>query len=315
MKRLFIFIFILHASFCFASPPARVYTYTTGTTIESTAVTTNEDQIFNYLQAGVDTYSDGTIVNADVASNAAIAASKLDLATITQDMTHSGTFTQSGSASFTTISDLGAVTTTGAITLGGKVTGGANEIEGSLFDINGGAIDNTTVGAATPSTGAFTTLKVGTTNQGDILYDNGTSMVRLTPGTAGQALQTGGDGANPSWANLVSQVNDVETDGVSFETTNEATILSVEKTITSGKTVLLIASGYISNNNTGGVTIKLKNGDTVSQTIVFGQGDGNWSSCAIVTGLSGSTTFTVTMQGTVSSTNRKGYGNLIVLEF
>lgn len=55
------------------------------------------------------------------------------------------------------------------------------------------------IGGTTPSTGAFSTLKVGTTNQGDILYDNGTSLIRLTPGTVGQSLITGGAGANPAW--------------------------------------------------------------------------------------------------------------------
>lgn len=61
------------------------------------------------------------------------------------------------------------------------------------------------IGTTTPAAGKFTTLeatstfKVGTTNQGDIFYDNGTSIVRLTPGTSGQALLTGGAAANPSW--------------------------------------------------------------------------------------------------------------------
>lgn len=59
------------------------------------------------------------------------------------------------------------------------------------------------IGTVTPSTGAFTTLKVGTTHQGDILYDNGTTLVRLTPGTSGQYLQTQGASANPLWADAV----------------------------------------------------------------------------------------------------------------
>ncbi len=61
------------------------------------------------------------------------------------------------------------------------------------------------IGTTSPAAGKFTTLeatstlKLGTTNQGDIIYDNGTSLVRLTPGTSGQALITGGAGANPAW--------------------------------------------------------------------------------------------------------------------
>lgn len=62
------------------------------------------------------------------------------------------------------------------------------------------------IGNTTPNTGKFTTLeatttlKLATTHQGDILYDNGTSLVRLTPGTSGQGLQTQGASANPLWA-------------------------------------------------------------------------------------------------------------------
>ena len=39
------------------------------------------------------------------------------------------------------------------------------------------------------------------TTQGDILIRNGSGLARLGYGTAGQVLQTGGSGANPSWVN------------------------------------------------------------------------------------------------------------------
>jgi len=47
---------------------------------------------------------------------------------------------------------------------------------------------------------------VGTviTTQGDILYRDGSGLQRLGAGTAGQVLQTGGTGANPSWTNVSS---------------------------------------------------------------------------------------------------------------
>ena len=38
------------------------------------------------------------------------------------------------------------------------------------------------------------------TTQGDILYRDGSGLARLGAGTSGQVLQTGGSGANPSWA-------------------------------------------------------------------------------------------------------------------
>ena len=37
------------------------------------------------------------------------------------------------------------------------------------------------------------------TTQGDVLYHDGSSLARLGAGTSGQALLTGGAGANPSW--------------------------------------------------------------------------------------------------------------------
>jgi len=47
---------------------------------------------------------------------------------------------------------------------------------------------------------------VGTTitTQGDILYRDGSGLQRLAAGTAGQVLQTGGSGANPSWGTVSS---------------------------------------------------------------------------------------------------------------
>ena len=49
---------------------------------------------------------------------------------------------------------------------------------------------------------------VGTTitTQGDILYRDGSGLQRLAAGTAGQVLQTGGSGANPSWTTMSSDV-------------------------------------------------------------------------------------------------------------
>ena len=40
--------------------------------------------------------------------------------------------------------------------------------------------------------------------QGDLLYFDGLTWVCLVHGTAGQVLQTGGHGANPSWADAAS---------------------------------------------------------------------------------------------------------------
>jgi hypothetical protein len=42
--------------------------------------------------------------------------------------------------------------------------------------------------------------------QGDVLYYNGTSWVRLGAGTSGQFLKTNGSGANPAWATISSSL-------------------------------------------------------------------------------------------------------------
>jgi hypothetical protein len=44
-----------------------------------------------------------------------------------------------------------------------------------------------------------TDISTTLTTQGDILYRNGSGLARLAAGTNGQALLTGGSGANPSW--------------------------------------------------------------------------------------------------------------------
>jgi hypothetical protein len=49
-----------------------------------------------------------------------------------------------------------------------------------------------------------TDLTTTLTTQGDIVYRDGSGLARLGYGTAGQVLQTGGSGANPSWATLTS---------------------------------------------------------------------------------------------------------------
>jgi len=62
---------------CYAAAPSRTYSYVSGQTIDPDEVTTNENNIFTYLQNGVDTYVAGSVDNADVSNSAAIALSKL----------------------------------------------------------------------------------------------------------------------------------------------------------------------------------------------------------------------------------------------
>jgi len=73
IKKLVLFLAIISLG----AAPSRTQTYTPGEIISSSEVTENENNIYNYLQVGVDTYADGSIVNADISPSAAIAGSKL----------------------------------------------------------------------------------------------------------------------------------------------------------------------------------------------------------------------------------------------
>lgn len=94
MKRIFSGLFLIILIFgtvikygeC--SAPVRANTYTSGSVIDPSDVTANEDAIFTYLTAGVDTLAsnavdasgeiaDGVILNADVNASAAITGSKI----------------------------------------------------------------------------------------------------------------------------------------------------------------------------------------------------------------------------------------------
>lgn len=70
---------LLIPNLVFASPPTRDNNYVTQTTIRASDVSANENVIFSYLQSGVDTFADNSIVNADINSSAAINYSKLNL--------------------------------------------------------------------------------------------------------------------------------------------------------------------------------------------------------------------------------------------
>lgn len=172
---------LLIPTLAIAAPPTRQNSYTSQTTIRAADVSANENVIFSYLQSGIDAIADGSIVNADVAASAAIGYSKLSL---TSSIVNADISSSAG-----IVGSKLDLSTPGII-------GGTSPAAGTFTTLTG-TTANLTTGNIT--TGNITTLKVGTTNQGDILYDNGTSIVRLTPGTSGQVLKTQGAAANPVW--------------------------------------------------------------------------------------------------------------------
>ena len=84
-----------------------------------------------------------------------------------------------------------------------RVAAGDIAVEGNAIYRAGGTdvpIADGGTGASTAAAG-FRALAEGIgSTQGQVLYRDGTQWVALPPGTSGQFLQTGGAGANPSWA-------------------------------------------------------------------------------------------------------------------
>lgn len=79
-------------------------------------------------------------------------------------------------------------------------------ISWSKLDLSGGTIPGLSSANTWTNTNTFSsslvtsgTVIIGTTNQGDVYYDNGSTMSRLAPGTAGKVLTTQGVTANPTW--------------------------------------------------------------------------------------------------------------------
>lgn len=116
MKKILLIVLLLVATYAWAAPPSRVATYTSGALILSNDVTSNEDAIFTYLQNGVDTVKDNSILNADVNASANIQADKLNLTSIQQNIVNVGTFTNTGNATVTgTLAVSSSISATGLV--------------------------------------------------------------------------------------------------------------------------------------------------------------------------------------------------------
>jgi len=201
----------------------------------------------------------------------------------------------------------GTLTVAGATTLNGNVTLGdatsdvitvTGQVSGSLFDINGGTIDGTAIGASNPSTGVFTTLSAtGNTTLGDAATDtttvagslavNGTAASSTNKITSTQTafnllndtvttLNIGGDATTVSLGagsgtttvnNNLTVTGDLTVNGTT--TTIDTTNLLVEDPI------ILMASGTAGPNRNGGIAIFSGSADTTAAgartELVFGR--------------------------------------------
>lgn len=133
-------------------------------------------------------------------------------------------------------------------------------------------LSNTTGGSATPlDNSPSTVLDMFSTTQGAILYRDAAAWLPLAPGTAGQLLQSGGAGGNPSWltASGTGTVTSVANDG-----SIKSSVASNGAITTSGTLSLWGGSGDITNCTLTGtvagnaltIALKAQDGNTPSAT-------------------------------------------------
>jgi len=165
MRKLILPILLLALLYgnAFAAAPSRIATYTTGTTISSSDVTSNEDAIFNYLQGGVDTIKTGTVTNDHIVASAGIPVSKLNLSTIATDITFSGDNIFSGTS---TISE------------------DMTFDDGVLLDLSGVNGSVTTEGLLVPQA----TSCASSTAEGQVCWDTDNDVLYVGDATAASAV-------------------------------------------------------------------------------------------------------------------------------
>ena len=154
-----------------SAPPTRSFTYVTGETIEPAEVTTNEDNMYSYLQTGVDTYANNSIPNSAF-QDASITAARL----VGTDITKVGTIV-TGIWNADVIEVLYGGTGTSSFKVGGVMLG-TNTASLTTMDIladselivgdgsgapvaESGATLRTSLGLGTGDTASFSIVRTG----------------------------------------------------------------------------------------------------------------------------------------------------------
>ena len=123
---------------------------------------------------------------------------------------------------------------------------------------------------------AGTDLTTTLTTQGDLVYRDGSGLQRLGAGTSGQALITGGTGANPSWGSaggVVQVKQGVKTDVQSWANGSNVMIgavASITPTNANNK-ILICTSGSLgsSTSTTQSIAMRFQTGGAVSNSSSF----------------------------------------------
>lgn len=261
---------------------SKQFTFSAGATIIAAEHNANFDDLFNVIN--------GSLSNTNIASNAAIADSKL--AAITTATKVAGT----------SLYQLNAITSTaGIIPIANLPTGlSANQLIKILTNNTLPAMDGSLLTGISASQISSASLGTGTPSSSNYLRGDRTWA----------AVSTGAP---------VTVAYTANTAGNTYTFSNTGNVASISKTITSGNTVVINSSGYYLNNVTVADThtFTLFAGATSVQTVKSScpAGDDNsFSMNATVLGLSGATTFWIKTQATYDYTNT-AWGNLTVMEF
>ena len=261
------------------------YTYQSGAIILASEQNANEDALYTLVNGQID--------NANISATAAISATKL--ATIAT----AGKVSGASLTALTTIPSAAGIIPIANLPIGRSANqivtvSGTNNVlpalDGSLLTGisigTGGTIDSASLGTGSASASNFL--------RGDRTW---------------AAVSTGAPVTSSFLAGSVSKYTSVT-----------ANVVSLSKTVTSGNTVYINASGYVNANTTiltthtfilyAGATsvhtVKVNTPSTFTLT--------SWATNAIVAGLSGATTIRVQVNSDNGYQN-DAYGNLSVLEF
>ena len=206
-------------------------TFSSGDTV--TAADLNsllDDAVINNNAITNSKIADGAVDNATVSGTAGIDFSKLASLSTGQVLAGNG-----GTPTATTVSGDVTIAADGAVSIADDAVTQAKIADDAVGadQLADGAVD----GAA---------IAMGSDAQGDILYYDGTSYVRLGAGTSGQLLQSGGTGANPSW---VSQSINPSVPQVDFKDSGTSGTFTVPSGVTRVKVSVQGAGGTGYNSN------------------------------------------------------------------
>jgi len=152
-------------------------------TVDITGSTTVSGAVGNFGTLTVSSFSPANISSTNITASSNMSASTANFGTLTV-----GTFSPAN-ISTTTLTVTGVTTLSGNVALGdapADVITVNGQITGSLFAINGGAINDTSIGATTQSSGKFTTLSASST-----LDVGGTTTVQALSSSVGVSASVG----------------------------------------------------------------------------------------------------------------------------